>query len=54
LKTIFSKYPGEVRVSLIIPDRENALRIIQTEFKVRSCEEFKTELKNCLRESLKH
>lgn len=53
LKDIFAKYPGETPISLIIPDREGNPREIKTNFKVTGSEEFKTNLKALLRESLK-
>ena len=53
LKHAFTKYPGDTHVSLVIPDREGKAREIKTEFMVESSDQFKTELKDLLRESVK-
>jgi DNA polymerase-3 subunit alpha len=53
LKTLFAKYPGTTAITLIIPDREGAVREIKTDFKVENTESFKTELIALLRESVK-
>lgn len=53
LKTVFAKYPGSTSVSLIIPDREGTPREVKTNFTVANSEEFKTQLKALLRDSIK-
>jgi len=52
LKTVFTKFPGQVSVSLVIPDREGTEREIKTDFAVNATDEFKTELRELLRESI--
>ncbi len=52
LKIVFNKFPGEVAVSLVIPDREGVEREIKTDFAVASTDAFKTELRELLRESI--
>ncbi len=52
LKTMFVKYPGETAISLVIPDREGTPREVKTNFSVENTDEFKTKLKELLRESI--
>jgi DNA polymerase-3 subunit alpha len=53
LKGVFAKFPGRTPVSLLVPDREGTPREVKTNFTVESSEEFKTQLRELLRESLK-
>ena len=52
LKIVFDKFPGQVGVSLVIPDREGTEREIKTDFAVDGTDAFKTELRELLRESI--
>lgn len=52
LKTALADHPGDIPVSLLIPDREGRLREITTNFQVRNDEEFKTQLKELLKNSI--
>jgi len=52
LKIVFTKFPGQVAVSLVIPDREGVEREIKTDFAVRASDEFKTELRELLKSSI--
>ena len=53
LKEVFQKHPGDSRVSLVIPDREGTPREIKTDFTVESTDEFKGQLREVLKESIK-
>ena len=53
LKTVFTKFPGQVSVSLVIPDREGTEREVKTDFAVDATAEFKDEFRELLRESIK-
>ena len=53
LKLVFDKHRGETPVSLVIPDREGTPREVKTNFTVDGTEEFKAQLRELLRESLK-
>lgn len=52
LKTAFASHPGSAAVSLVIHDREGTPREIKTNFTVENSEEFKTRLRELLRESI--
>ncbi len=52
LKNVFNKFPGEVGISLVIPDREGTEREVKTDFRVSGNDGFKTELRELLRESI--
>jgi len=52
LKIIFSRYPGNAQVSLLVPDREGTPREVKTNFLVANTNEFKERLKSALKESI--
>ncbi|KKW23219.1 MAG: polymerase III, alpha subunit protein [Parcubacteria group bacterium GW2011_GWA2_51_12] len=53
LKVVFDEHRGETPVSLVIPDREGKEREVKTNFTVNGSEEFKAQLRELLRESLR-
>ncbi|MDP3741254.1 MAG: DNA polymerase III subunit alpha, partial [bacterium] len=53
LKTAFGNHPGQTPITLVIPDREGTLREIKTDFAVENSDEFKIQLKQLLKESIK-
>jgi len=51
LKTVFEKYPGDVRVALDVPSPHGPKRPVETGFHINPSAEFKTRIKEVLKNS---